>query len=125
MALESSLSRFAMLGMFAGLADSIVLTPSDPGATTGYLTVRDNAGDAVPDVTVSVQIMKLANGTTGSGIDNPLATGITDVNGLVEFPGLPRLATYRSKIGTNGQWFRGVTEDADTTPLAGVLGVAE
>jgi hypothetical protein len=103
---------------------AVAITPSDPGATTGYLTVRDGAGEAVAGETVQVKVTKLANGTTGSGIDNPLVTGTTDVVGLVEFPGLPRLATYEVRIG-EGKWFRGVTADAATTPLAGVLGVAE
>lgn len=123
MAFDSTSDRALMLGEFCGDAGEAIITPSDPDETTGYLTVQTE-GEPVPDVVVSVQIMKLANGTTGSGIDDPLATGITDVSGLVEFPGLPRLATYRVRIG-EGAWFRGVTLDADTTPLAGVLGLAE
>jgi hypothetical protein len=123
MAFDTTSDRALMLGEFCGDGGEAVITPSDPDETTGYLTVQTE-GDPTPDVVVSVQVMKLANGTTGSGIDNPLATGITDSNGLVEFPGLPRLATYRVKIGS-GQWFRGVTLDAATTPLVGSLGVAE
>lgn len=124
MALESSISRFSMLGVFAGLGNEAVITPSDPGMTTGYLTVRDSAGEVVAGETVQVKVMKFANGTTGSGIDNPLVTGTTDSEGLVEFPGLPRLATYRVRIG-EGEWFRGITADASTTPLSAALGVAE
>ena len=103
---------------------AVTVTPSDPGATTAYVTVRDSAGAAAPDITVQVEVMRFANGTTGSGIDNPLATGTTDADGYVEFVGLPRLATYRVRIG-EGEWFKGVTADAATTPMAGVLGVAE
>lgn len=104
---------------------ALSITPSDPGQTTGYLTVRDSAGEEVSGATVQVQILKFANGTTGSGIDDPLATGTTNASGYVEFVGLPRLATYQVRIGTDGKWFKGTTADAATTPLAAALGVAE
>lgn len=117
MAFDTTSERALMLGEFCG--DGPVI----PGTTTGQITVR-NAGVAQQGVTVEVEIRKLANGTTGSGIENPLSSGTTDVDGYVEFTGLPRLATYRVRIG-EGKWFTGVTLDADTTPLAGVLGLAE
>lgn len=97
-----------------------VVVPADPELTTAFLTLSP----AVEGAIVQVEILKLANGTVGSGINNPLSTGTTDAQGYVEFTGLPRLATYQVRIG-DGKWFKGVTLDADTTPLAGVLGVAE
>ena len=104
---------------------ALSITPSDPGQTTAYVTIRDMAGDPVQGATVQVQILRFATGTTGSGIDNPLISGTTDENGLVEFPNLPRSAKYQVRIGTDGDWFKGTTADATTTPLAGVLGIAE
>lgn len=103
---------------------SVVVTPGDPDTTTAYITIRDGADDPVSGATVQIQVLKFANNTTGTGIDNPLVTGTTDVSGYVEFPGLPRLARYQVRVG-DGEWFKGTTLDADTTPLAAVLGVAE
>jgi hypothetical protein len=101
----------------------VSFTPSDPGETTGFITVA-RAGAAVEGAVVEVEVMKLANGTTGSGISNPLFSGTTDSEGVAEFPGLPRLATYRVRID-EGEWFKGTTLDADSTPLVGSLGPAE
>ncbi len=102
----------------------VSFTPSDPGETTGFITVLTSAGAADPDIDVQVRVLKLENGTTGSGINNPLASGTTDADGYVEFPGLPRLATYEISIN-GGKWFKGTTLDADSTPLVGSLGPAE
>ena len=107
---------------------AVTITPSDPGQTTGYVTIRDSAGEPVDGAVVQVEIIEFSNGSTGSGIDNPRATGETDSDGFVEFVNLPRLARYRARVmrgNKSGEWSEGVTADAATTPLAGVLGLAE
>ena len=101
-----------------------VITPSDPSQTTGYVTIYTGAHVAVADATVEIQVLKLANGTTGSGIDDPLISGTTNGSGYVEFTGLPRGATYQVRVN-GGPWFKGTTASAATTPLAGVLGLPE
>lgn len=100
-----------------------VITPSDPEQTTGHITVFTADHVPVEGAVVEIEILRLANGTTGSGISDPLVSQTTDSNGFAEFVGLPRLATYRVRIDA-GRWFRGGTLDADTTPLAGSIGPA-
>lgn len=103
---------------------AVSVTPSDPGQTTGYVTIYTAEHVAASGATVEIQILKLANGTTGSGIDDPLLSGTTNGSGYVEFTGLPRLATYQARVN-GGKWAKGVTLDASSTPLAGVLGLPE
>jgi hypothetical protein len=100
------------------------ITPSDPAQTTGYVTIYTGAHVAVSGAVVQVQVLKLKNGTTGSGIDDPLLSQTTNGSGYAEFVGLPRGATYQVRVD-GGPWFRGVTAEAATTPLAGVLGLPE
>lgn len=101
---------------------AVTITPSEPSQTTGYLTVRTIAGAAAAGVSVVLQITDFAAGDTGDGIDIPLATGITDASGYVEFVGLPRLAKYLVRIGNASGSKAGVTADAATTPLVNVFG---
>lgn len=106
---------------------AVTITPSAVSETTGYVTVT-RAGVAVQGVTVELEVTKFANGTTGNGINNPRFSDTTDASGYAEFVGLPRLASYQVRINTatrKGEWFKGVTADASTTPLAGVLGLPE
>ncbi len=103
---------------------AVTITPSDPAQTTGYVTIYTGAHVVVAGAVVEIQILKLANGTTGSGINDPLISGTTNGSGYVEFVGLPRGATYQVRVD-GGPWFKGTTASAATTPLAGVLGVAE
>lgn len=100
----------------------VTVTPSDAGATTGYITIRTIAGVAVSGATVKVELRAFAAGTTGSGVYVPLGSAVTNASGYAEFVGLPRLADYRVKVGT-GAWYTGTTADAATTPLTAVVGV--
>lgn len=104
---------------------AVTITPSDPGETTGYVTIRTLAGVEVSGVVVDVEVTRWANGTTGSGITPRMRSRTTDVNGYAEFTGLPRLATYRVRVD-GGEWTSSaVTLDAATTPLTAPIGPVE
>lgn len=104
---------------------AVTITPSDPGETTGYVTIRTLAGVDVSGAVVDVEVTRWANGTTGSGITPRMRSRTTDVNGYAEFTGLPRLATYRVRVN-DGEWTSAaVTLDAATTPLAAPIGPVE
>ncbi len=97
-----------------------VITPSTDPHTTCYLTVLGNAGAAKAGVQVRLTTTQMPEGT-GTAVDNPTTLGTTDSNGLVQFIGQPRQASYRLTIGT-GLPFEGITSANSTTPLVNALG---
>jgi hypothetical protein len=102
---------------------TVTITPSEPTETTGYITVYTAARVVVSGATVELQLTRLKNGTTGSGINDALVSRTTNASGYAEFTGLPRGAAYQLRINT-GPWYRGTTAEAATTPLVGTIGPA-
>lgn len=100
----------------------VTITPSDPGETTGYLTVRSMSGVEVEGIDVTIEVSRWAVGTTGAGLSVRTVTATSDADGLVQFVGLPRLATYRVRVA-GGEWTpSAVLADAATTALTAPLG---
>lgn len=71
-----------------------VTPPPSALFATGMLLVYDETGELESDVPISLQ-MTAGPGTAGHGLDTKARTVNSDVNGLVEFAGLRRGATYR------------------------------
>lgn len=101
---------------------SLGITASTGSQTTGYLTVVDNAGVGASGIVVTLQITRFHRGDTGLGISVPIASATSGADGLVQFPGLPRLASYVVKVNGAEIGSEGTLADASTSPLVNSLG---
>ena len=72
---------------------ALSITPSTGSFTTGYLTAYDTAGQAEQGVSVNIQMIIAPTGT-GVAYDSAIVTKTSDVNGLVQFAGMAKGATY-------------------------------
>lgn len=100
----------------------IVVGATDPGQTTGSITVYDLAGAVVSGATVTLRLISLADGTVGVGITPSVRTATTNGSGIATFDGLPRLARYTLSVDGGATSSSGVTADAPTTNLISVIG---
>jgi hypothetical protein len=74
-------------------------------------------------VTILVELLKTASATAGLSYPTDRRTATSGADGLVQFTGLLRLATYRAKRGSVGEkWIQFTTADATTSALPEVLG---
>jgi hypothetical protein len=111
-------------GNTAAAISVITVTPATaPTQTTGYLTCYDLNGVAAAGVTILVELLKTASATAGLSYPTDRRTATSGADGLVQFTGLLRLATYRAKRGSVGEkWIQFTTADATTSALPEVLG---
>ena len=70
------------------------ITESPPGTGTGWMYVYDETMTIEAGVDISIQ-MSSGPGVNGRGLDQKIRTETSDVDGLVEFPGMLHGATYR------------------------------
>lgn len=100
----------------------IVVGATDPGQTTGSITVYDLSGAVVSGAVVTLKLISLADGTVGVGITPSVRTATTNGSGIATFDGLPRLARYTLNVDGGATSSSGVTADAPTTNLLSVIG---
>lgn len=74
---------------------ALTITPSSPGFTTGYVTAYDETGTEESGVVVYVELVSTPSSYTGVSLDKKVRTITSDVDGLVEIPGLHIGSTYR------------------------------
>jgi len=75
------------------LTESAVTPPASPLVATGTMLVLDELAAIESDVDISLQLTG-GPGTAGYALDTKIRTATSDVDGLVEFAGLIRGATY-------------------------------
>lgn len=112
---------------------AIVITPpASPSVATGSLLVLDEMNDPEEGISISLQLTA-GPGTAGYALDTKIRTGVSDVNGMVEFTGLRRGATYSLWRGPANDTFSAsafVTQPAATrttfvVPNTGTFNIAE
>ena len=106
--------------------DSVALTASAPGLTTGFLYTYDEDGAIEPSVPVTAIIRQPPSGGAGAAYDATPRTVTSDGSGLAEFPNLFKGATYSFYRGdgtTYPQYTVVVPADAgDSYELPSVIG---
>ncbi len=106
------------------MTQEVVIPSADPELTTAYITIRDSAGDPVPDQELVVQLVEPTE-ASGAGWRRNRVSATTDENGLAQLA-LLRGATYEISIGgrvtTPGQF---TTSDSETYAIAAQLGYKE
>lgn len=104
---------------------AVTITPSPADQVTGYLTTYDENGDVEADVDVTLRI-KSAPSDAGFALDSADRVATSDVNGLVEFPGMFPGARYSIWRGTeipqNPKSFILPTDATDPTALDSFVG---
>lgn len=102
----------------------IVIPATEPGRTTGYVTCYDSEGETVGagDVTIYVQLHSTSEHASGLSHYDEEISSTSDSSGLVEIPGMLRLARYKARRGNGGWGKTFTTADAATTPLPEILG---
>jgi hypothetical protein len=103
---------------------AITITPaSDPAQTTGYVTCYDKTGTAAAGVSITLMLCRTSAAAAGLSHTLDERTVVSNANGLVEFTGLLRQATYKAKRGGSEKWTAPfITADATTSPLPEILG---
>ncbi len=81
----------------------LAVTPSSGDTTTAYANVLDQYGEPEANVTVQARLHALPSGDTGIVADGAVYSATSDANGLVQFPGLLKGATYHFRRG-QGRW---------------------
>ena len=101
----------------------ITLNPSPPGLTTGFLTCLDPTGNAEANVSVTC-IVREPSESYGAALDSTSRTQQSAGNGLVQFTGLVKGATYSFKRGTSAkEYIVQIPADAgDTYALPSIIG---
>jgi len=99
-----------------------VFPTSGADQVTGYLYCYDEEGDPEEDVTVSVTAARVT-GLSGIALDSAAYTETSDANGLVQFTGLVKGASYYLRRGTGPQAVFTVPATADDpVALAALIG---
>lgn len=102
----------------------LVITPSaGPDQVTGYLVVHDESGDPVAGVKVYVKQTKVVSGS-GIAYDGTPRSSTSDVNGLVEFPGMyigGRYKIYREADEPNAVHLTVATGATDPYELPSII----
>ncbi len=93
----------------------VVITPSSPGFTTGYLTVYDETGVAESGVTITATVWDIADSLTGSSFDATPRTATSDAQGLVQFANLVKGVTYAFARGTAKPRYIEIPDSAGAT----------
>lgn len=75
------------------LTELVVTPPTSALLATGLMIVYDELGEIEADVPISIQLVS-GPGTAGYALDTRPRSAVSDVDGLVEFIGLIRGATY-------------------------------
>lgn len=83
----TSSDSYAMTGLS-------ITPPADASVATGIMVVYDEEGNVEEGVPISIQLVS-GPGTAGYGYDTKARTEISDGDGLVQFTGMIRGATYR------------------------------
>jgi hypothetical protein len=79
----------------------VTIVPSPAGQTTGYGVVYDEMGNPEPNVTVYCRLVKLdVSGLVGDAEER---SSESNAQGLVQFPGLLRGATYAFRRGSGAE----------------------
>lgn len=94
---ESTVESLVVSGTTAATfsLDGLEITPPDDALTsTGVMVVLDEEGIAEPEIEVSLKLVS-GPGTAGYALDTKTRTEVSDVDGLIEFAGLIRGATYQ------------------------------
>ena len=118
---DSSVESLTVSG---ATSDSYAMTaasitpPASALLSTGVMVVYDELGDVEAGVAVSLQLVS-GPGTAGYALDTLAREATSDVDGLVEFTGLIRGATYRiwrgATAGTSASIFATRSAGASTT----------
>jgi len=99
-----------------------VFPTSGADQVTGYLYCYDEEGDPEEDVTVSVTAARVT-GLSGIALDSAAYSETSDANGLVQFAGLVKGASYYLRRGTGPQAvFTVPTTADDPVALAALIG---
>jgi|GEM_PF-4701320 len=101
--------------------EKVIVSPSPPGQTTGYAIVYDEQGAVEPGVTVYCRLVQLnVYGVVG---DTQQRSAQSNQQGVVEFPGLVKGATYAFRRSNGVERMLRVPLDAgDTIELPPLMG---
>ncbi len=98
---------------------AISITPSPATQITGYYTCYSHLGVVEAGVSITMQLVGLAQGSVGLALDNRLRTVTSDANGVAQFTNLFPGCRYKVYRGAaeNKAWYVNVPDTVTGDPV--------
>ena len=98
---------------------AISITPSPATQITGYYTCYSHLGVVEAGVSITMQLVGLAQGSTGLALDNRLRTVTSDANGVAQFTNLFPGCRYKVYRGAaeNKAWYVNLPDTVTGDPV--------
>jgi hypothetical protein len=98
---------------------AISITPSPATQITGYYTCYSHLGVVEAGISITMQLVGLAQGSTGLALDNRLRTVTSDANGVAQFTNLFPGCRYKVYRGAaeNKAWYVNLPDTVTGDPV--------